>query len=227
MGPCEDVAVISTPECEPVAAPWRAVALDQFVPDVLARLGSPTGRPAVLAVDGRSASGKSTLASRLASAIPASAIVHSDDVAWWESFFGWDRLLVSGVLEPALTGDAVAFRPPAWQERGRTGAIEVPAGASVLILEGVGVSRRVLQPYLDAAIWVQCDQPEARRRGLIRDLAAGDTEEFWDQWQAEELTFLAADRPWDRAGCIVCGTPELAGVDYEPGTDVVLGTRPA
>ena len=42
------------------------------------------------AVDGRSSSGKSTLAARLQDAIAASAVVHTDDIAWWHSRFGED-----------------------------------------------------------------------------------------------------------------------------------------
>lgn len=150
---------------EPEASPWRPQRLEGFVASLLTSVESP----AVVAVDGRSASGKSTIAARIAAAVPGSAVVHTDDVAWWESFFGWDELLINGVLEPALLDAAVDYRPPAWEARNREGAIVVPAGTQLLIVEGVGASRVSLRNYLDAAIWVQSDAAEARRRGLIRD----------------------------------------------------------
>jgi uridine kinase len=54
---------------------------------------SATDRPVVLAVDGRSPSGKTTLAARQADAVAGSVVVHTDDVAWQHSRFGWADLL--------------------------------------------------------------------------------------------------------------------------------------
>lgn len=68
-------------------------------------------------MDGRSASGKSTLAAVLSSAVPGSVAVQTDDVAWHHSFFNWADLLRDGVLVPARAGREVRFRPPAWEQR--------------------------------------------------------------------------------------------------------------
>jgi len=101
----------------------------------------PGGR-LVVAVDGRSASGKSTFSRRLAGALSA-PIVHTDDVAWHHSFFGWWPLLIEKILVPFREGKAVDWTPEAWTARGRTGSITVPA-APVLLVEGVSASRREL-----------------------------------------------------------------------------------
>lgn len=195
----------------------------RVVDDLLAAAGERDGRPAVLAVDGRSGSGKSTFASAVCAHLPGSVVVHTDDVAWWESFFGWDALMATGVLEPARRGGDVRYRPPAWETRGREGRIRVPAGARLLIVEGVGASRRSLAHLVDASVWVQSDGAEARRRGIERDGGDADAAGFWDDWQAEEIPFLATDRPWERAALVVCGTPALTGVHPAPG-DVVVGS---
>ncbi|NTW40463.1 MAG: hypothetical protein HGA44_11355 [Cellulomonadaceae bacterium] len=196
---------------------------------MLGLAGEHLGRPAVVAVDGRSAGGKSTFSARLAAAVPGAALVHTDDVSWYESFFGWDTLLADGVLTPARRGEPVSFRPPAWDVRGRIGAIEVPAGVPLLVLEGVGAGRRSLTHLVDAVVWVQSDATEARRRGLLRDAAErggaahddGSTVDgFWDEWESMEAPFLADDRPWERAGLIVCGTPP---VPYDRDREVVTG----
>ena len=79
------------------------------------------------------------------------------------------------MLEPVRAGEAVAYRPPAWDARDRPGAVTVPAGLTLLVVEGVGSSRRALA----------------------------------HSWMAEELPFLAADRPWERAGLVVAGTPPV------------------
>ena len=214
------------PPEEPAVGDWRAVT----VHDLVGSLGAATGRsdrPVVVAVDGRSAGGKTTLAQRLVAAHPAAALVHTDDVAWNHSFFGWHEVLVAGVLAPARRGEAVSFRPPPWDEHDRPGAIEVPAGTRLLVVEGVGSSRRALADLVDASIWVQSDVVEARRRGIARDIELGRTPDaavqFWDRWDAEEVAFLAADRPWERADVVACGTPGLTGVPVAP-TDVLVGS---
>ena len=202
---------------EPLGRGWKPRAPED-VADELVRVGL-TGRAAaprtgaiVVAVDGRSAGGKSTLAAVLSSVVPGSAVVHTDDVAWHHGFFDWDGLLVTGVLEPVSRGEQVDYRPPAWQERGRDGAITVSQDVVVIFVEGVGASRSALRPWFDAAVWTQSDAASARHRGLARDVRLGRDEEeavrFWDEWEAHEVTFLREDRPWERADLVVCGTPE-------------------
>jgi uridine kinase len=199
---------------EPDFGPWALRPVASIMADVLARARSARGAartgPLVVAVDGRSAGGKTTVADRLAVAVAGAVVVHTDDVAWHQGFFDWDELLVDGILGPVSRGEDVAFRPPAWVERGREGAIVVPAGAAVLV-EGVGSAREALTPWLDAAVWVQSDADEAYRRGIERDVAAGrnraEALAFWDEWMAQEVPFLAADRAWERADLVVCSTP--------------------
>ena len=185
--------------------------------------GPHDGRPAIIAVDGRSASGKTTLASRFAALYEDAALVHSDDVAWWESFFDWDHLMASGILEPLHRGRAVDYRPPAWDRRGREGSIVVAADASLVVVEGVGVSRRSLRRFYDCAFWVQADLDESRRRGIARDGGSQQDIDFWNEWDREEVPFFRADQPWGRARAILCGTPKLAGVTFDAEREVLVG----
>jgi uridine kinase len=186
-------------------------------------VGASLGHPAIVALDGRSSSGKTTLAHRLEQAVPGAVTVHTDDIAWWHSFFGSADLLMSGVLEPIRRGQAVAFRPPARDERGRPGAIELPADASLVIVEGVGASRREIAHLLDAAVWVQADLGAIERRNAAR-VAAGETNpSVVARWMQEEFPFVADQRPWERALVIAAGTPELP---HDPSTEVVLAPAP-
>src|SRR5947209_5361773 len=98
------------------------------------------------------------------------AVVHSDDVAWAHSRFGWDDLMISGVLRPLRAGRPVHYRRSGWDKNGRTGHLTVAAGLSTVIIEGVGVSRRGLAPLVDVVVWVQSDFAEAKRRGMRRDM---------------------------------------------------------
>lgn len=214
---------------EPGAGPWRTVPLGELVAVVERAAGTPTGRPRVVAVDGSGGSGKSTLVGALHAAVPACAVVGTDEVAWHHSFFGWDDLLADGVLGPVRRGQAVSYRPPAWDERGREGAIEVPAGLGLLLVEDTGAGRTELTHLVDAVVWVRSDAAEAERRALERDVAQGmngDAEQarrFWDEWMEQEVPFFAAQRPWERACAVVDGTLPTP----PPPGHVVLALPPA
>lgn len=199
--------------------PWTVKPLETFVQLLMDKCPDTSARPCIVAVDGRSASGKSTLAAALNSAISGSAIVRTDDAAWHHSFFDWTQLLSNSVLEPIHAGQDVSYRPPAWEERNREGSITVPQGCSLLILEGVGAARRELMHLLDLVIWIQADLEEAKARGIERD--GGDTEaaEFWEEWMSEEFPFLADQRPWERADVVVNGTPEET---HDPLKEIVI-----
>ncbi|WP_454294560.1 uridine kinase family protein [Salana multivorans] len=234
---------LELPEGEPRFGPWRTVA----VPKLLSALGFPGGSagetaqrgPFVIAVDGRGAGGKSTLAEQLTAATPDSALLHTDDLAWHEPFFEWGHLLRQ-VLVPLRAGKAVDLRPPAWERMGRPGSLALPAGLSLVVVEGVGASQRDVVDLVDASVWMQSDRAEAERRGIERDVAQGvngDREEtvaFWFEWMAHEDRFLEVERPWDRADVVVLGTPTPgtvpaghAVVDLEPGrVRAGAGSRP-
>lgn len=203
---------------EPLAGPWRVESLTNLVALVTDGRPPPVGRPWILSVDGRGAGGKTTLAERLRAVTPGADVVHTDDIAWWHSRFGWDDLMIAGVLEPLHRRESVHYQPPAWAPRNRSGHIDVSAAAPLVIIEGVGASRREVVPLIDAATWVQSDFVEAERRGIVRD---GDDEATrrWHEWMAEELPFLAADKPWERADVIVGGSDQI---EHDPEVEVVV-----
>lgn len=193
----------------PVAAE-RTTSLAALADDLLRRRRDRSARPTVLGVDGRTASGKTTLAGRLAALVPHSVVVHTDDVAWHHSFFDWTDLLREGVLLPARGLAEVAYRPPGWVAKGREGAVRVPAGTRVIVVEGVGATRRELTDLLDAGVWVQTDAASRDEREAAR-IAAGTTDaDLSREWLAAEETFLAGQRPWERVDVVVVGDPRSA-----------------
>ena len=150
---------------EPEAGPWRVATLNAVM-TTLMRNGprEPAGRPVVIAVDGRSSGGKTTLAARMQGA--------------------------------------------------------VPGGCPLLLIEGVGSGRRDVAGLIDALVWVQSDLRQTRERDLDRVGTPGGaaTIQFLHDWMAEEIPFVAADRAWERADLIICGTPQLP---HDPRTELI------
>ena len=173
------------------------------------------------------------MAARIRGIVPGAVVIHTDDIAWEHSRFGWADLLIYGILVPVHEGRAVCYRPPRWDEHGREGSIKVPAGCPLLIIEGDGAGRREVTHLVDTLIWVQADEREAARRSAARtanpppaDLAnkAVAGAPFDEEgWMAEEKPFNAAQRTWERADIIVCGTPEIP---HDPSTEIVIEARP-
>lgn len=206
------------------AGPWEVLKAS----DLLARLRETiehAGGPVLLAIDGRSGSGKSTVTRQLVTAAADIEVVHIDHVAWNHSFFDWAPLLVAGILQPLRAGDRVDYRPPGWETHGRPGSIKLSAHPSLVIIEGVGVGRASLASWFDGLMWVSADREQARERGIARDMAQDggtrDTASFWAEFLAEEDPFLAREKPWRHASVIVDGTPAR-----EPGPDSLVVTFP-
>lgn len=203
------------------ATGWRVETLSDVVARLRTAAPDVAGRPCLVAIDGRGGAGKSTLVERLRALVPASGVVHTDDVAWYHACFDWGGLMVENVLRPLHRGEPVEFRPPAWAERGRPGAIRVPAGCEVVWVEGTGIIREELAPWLDASVWLQGDLDEQERRLVARDGDSAAVQQQVAEWMAEELPFMLAEQPWRRASVVVAGTTTL---DHDPDVEVVVGS---
>src|SRR3954470_19740915 len=204
---------------EPLGGPWRVLAVGEFASAVLATAGVDRDRPPIVAIDGRSAGGKSTLAARLQAALAGAAVVHTDDIAWWHSMFDWSQEMRAGVLEPLHRGQHVDYRPPGWESHGRLGAVSVPATASLVIIEGVGAGRRETADLIDAIAWVQTDLEVTRRRDADRVLRGETSAELVERWMQQEVPFLERQRPWERSFMTVAGASDVV---HEPSSEVVV-----
>lgn len=195
-------------EGEVLATDWRKVKIRELAEAIRLR---KTAKPLVIAVDGRSAGGKTTLAKKLAAELEA-ALLSTDDFAWWHSYFDWPEMLIENAIKPLVAGDSIDFKPPAWIEKGRDDSIQA-AARDFVIVEGVGAGQERMRANIDVIVWVQSDEDEARERGISRDLAERpDLEEatrFWDEWMAEENPFQAAQQTWLVAAFMVQGTADF------------------
>jgi hypothetical protein len=198
---------------------WRVATADEVLDRVRRSVGEPTGRPPILAVDGRSASGKSTFAAQLAQLWAGATVVHTDDIAWRHAVLDWTALLIGGVLDPVRAGQAVSYRPPGWEAADRPGAIEIPSDCTLVIVEGVGAGRRDLAPVLDAVVWVESPPEETDRRDAERVAAGETTPDDFAAWMAEERPFVEAEQTWDRAAFIVAGWSALP---HDPAAEFII-----
>lgn len=204
---------------------WRVAPITVLAGLVADRVRSAS--PAVIAVDGHSSSGKTTLAGRLALALPHAAVLHTDDLASDDGVFAWDASLREEVLPVVRSGEALHRPPPRWwRARGLTGAVTLPASLAHLVVEGVGASQPSVRDAYDVVIWVETDEATRLARDLVR-LAAGEmaTPGAYEGWMDEENAYTTRERPWEHADLLVYGGDSIP---HDPLTEVVIsGSWPA
>ncbi|MBP2268800.1 anthranilate synthase component 1/para-aminobenzoate synthetase [Pseudarthrobacter sp. PvP004] len=154
-----------------------------------------TPAPVIIAVDGRSGAGKTTLAVELAARLRQHhkvSLFHLEDI-----YPGWNGLMpgieryVATVLAPLSDGLAAEWTSWDW-EKHYDGGLNVTLPAEIVIVEGVGAAADAARPMLDAVVWVEASGDERRRRALTRD---GSTyEPYWDSWAAQEDEWLSTDQ---------------------------------
>lgn len=183
---------------------WRVRPLAELT----ALLGSPVDgrRPRVIAVDGHSSSGKTSLAGRLVAALPGADLLHTDDLAWYQGVFGWDRLLLDDVLPVVRAGRALDYRPPAWVARGRTDSIRLRGALEFLVVEGVGASQPTLRDAADVVLWVETEEMTRLARDVQRVLVDAEmSAASYTGWMAEENAYVTHTRPYEHAQFVLYG----------------------
>ena len=151
--------------------------VDPLIPAPLARLTAclraqpPSCGPVrLVAVDGHAGSGKTTFAAGLAEELGGAPVLHLDDLASHESFFGWTGRLTEQVLTPLSRGRSARYAPYDWRRRSfPPDASATLPPESVVLIEGVGAGRRALRPHLACVLWMDVPAEEAWHRGRIRD----------------------------------------------------------
>jgi hypothetical protein len=154
-------------------------------------------------IDGKGASGKTTLATAVAAALPGAVVVHVDDFAR-PSVETWERdRFVAQVLEPLAAGRPARSERWDWSTDASGGWAGVGVGVPVVV-EGVSSTDVRLGVPWDVTLWV--DVPTAVRlaRALARDGEAM-REQWVERWMPAEDAYEAAQRPQDRVDAVVVG----------------------
>ncbi|WP_279366855.1 hypothetical protein [Microbacterium testaceum] len=184
-----------------------ADALTAALAAVSARIVAVGAANPVVALDGRSGAGKSSLARRLVAAWPGRGrvqLVALDDV-----YPGWDGL-AEGVeyarrviLSPHARGLIGVWERWDWEASARADAYAVDPSLP-LVVEGSGLLTPEVARLADVSVWVDAPPASRKARALDRD---GDTyRPHWDRWAAQEDRHLEAHHP-ERLADLVVSVP--------------------
>lgn len=180
----------------------------------VAGLAAPAGSTLV-AIDGATASGKTTLADEVAALLDGSQIVHGDDFyrpmpdserecldaeQGYRRYFDWERLREQ-VLVPLRDGRSARYQVYDWGTGQLGGWREVPSGTVVLV-EGVYSARPELASYYDFTVFVDAPRAICLQRATER---GQNSQERIARWRAAEDFYLSTTRPHDRVQLVVCG----------------------
>ncbi|MFN7165132.1 MAG: hypothetical protein ACK4P2_09980 [Hyphomonas sp.] len=167
--------------------------------EALAKRAAGFERPFMIALDGRSAAGKTLLAAALAERLEA-AVIEGDDfycggievrperpAALVEACIDWRQQRL--VLEALRSGQAAAWHAFDWDAfDGRLCEEQtVKAPRPIVILEGVYSARPELADLIDLAVMVRADEAVRESRLLAREGVIGPWERQW--YAAEEYYF--------------------------------------
>lgn len=149
----------------------------------------------VIALDGRSGSGKTSTAAALQILDPDLFVLHVEDF-----YPGWDGLatgierVAQDVLIPWKHGETGAFRPWNWhisQLESQEVKVPLPNSKRVLI-EGCGAGAHPIASLISGVVWLTASEKIRKARALNRD---GDTfRPHWNRWAHQERQLIDTDR---------------------------------
>ncbi len=166
----------------------------------------------VVAIDGPSGVGKSTLADALREARNDVSLVRGDDfyrpmdrgaraklgpAEGYEQYFDWRRLR-SDVLVPLSQGMVGRYRRYDWSNDRLEEWHQVDPGEFVIV-EGVYSTRPELRSFYSLTVFLETPRDERIRRILARD----DDVAWVERWMAAEEWYVRHMRPAERADLVI------------------------
>ncbi|RKW70253.1 nucleoside/nucleotide kinase family protein [Galactobacter caseinivorans] len=153
-------------------------------------------RPLLLAIDGRSGAGKTTLAQRLLEDLTAqgheATLFHLEDLyPGWHGLRAGIDAYVGTVLAPLSQGKTAHWTPWDWTTDAPAAQTRQTPATDVVLLEGVGAADPAALPYLSASLRLRASPEQRRRLALTRDGAS--YEPWWDIWAAQEAALTVPD----------------------------------
>ncbi len=163
------------------------------------------GRCRVVAVDGPSGAGKTTLADALGHELGAQ-VVHVDDlIPGWDGLTAGPGIVARDILQPLTRGEDGGYLRYDWVE-GRYAEWQPVPQADHLVLDGCGSGARAIAVHLALLVWVDADREVRFERGIARD---GETfRPHWTAWEQASQTMFAAEDTAARADVRVTGSSD-------------------
>ncbi|MCS6581232.1 nucleoside/nucleotide kinase family protein [Curtobacterium citreum] len=152
-----------------------------------AGVAAATGQRAVVLIDGRSGTGKTTLGAQVAEQLGAQ-LVHLDDL-----YPGWDglRAAADAVVTDVL-GAPSGYRRWDWVADAPADWVSVDPDLPIVV-EGCGALSRPSASLASLRVWLEADDAVRWDRAIGRDGEVFARE--WDRWAAQEQAFIAAEHP--------------------------------
>ena len=124
---------------------------------------------------------------------------------WWSASNWRNRIAVPlSLAPPANVCDILNSSKPVFMYGAEAMAQATVQWAPIVIVEGIGCTRRESVGALSYAVWVDAPDQVRIARGMARE---GESHaELWERAMLEEQEFFAADGTRDRADLIVSGT---------------------
>lgn len=167
----------------------------------LALARSPTlGAGRLIAIDGPSGSGKSSIAKAIVAggAAYSTALIAMDDL--YAGWGGLDAALAPRVVGQLLTPLA-AGRPARWQrydwEAGRFGDWVETTPTDLLVIEGCGSGARLLAPWTTLLVWMEAPPDVRKARAVARD--GPSLLPHWEAWTRSEKRHFTLEQTRLRA----------------------------
>ncbi len=167
----------------------------------------------IVLIDGRAASGKSSLAAALKNQLfkeleQAPRLIHMDDLyPGWEGLIAGSHYLNQQILQPLKLGKTASWQLWDW-EKAQRGRSDEPgngwrefAGGTPLIVEGCGSLSRVSSELADYRVWIETEKQVRQQRWLDRD--GEKFNEFWHIWAAQEDEFYQQEKSSQLADLVI------------------------
>lgn len=151
---------------------------------------SSIGNTALVCIDGRAGSGKTTCALALQDLLPQSHVIHMDSL-----YAGWDddldsslaQRVVEQIVSPIAAGKPAKYQQFNWILGDFDGWVEVPV-PRILILEGVASAHPDIRQHAALSVWIEIDSSLGAQRVIARDGEISQGHII--QWQTQEDVYI-------------------------------------
>ena len=178
----------------------RAEEQASETPTGSAAASSAAARPTfIVAIDGRSGAGKTTLAGKLEKelreeGIDVAAIEVESFIGGWNGLIDGVEAVAAQILEPVRSRGRATARMWDWNRGAWAEEVRIPPSGpvGVLILTGCGAASAPCRPFVDLAVWVELDEERRRERVARRE---GDPGRWWRMWAEQEDLLPRSGKP--------------------------------